>query len=171
MAQANTTPWQSVDGWPESVQVSRCHQRQALVPDQHWEYWRVACEGRWYLYARAAATAAPHVLGVFDTAAQAELFLELHSFNPLKVPGLQVADGHWPPLWRDAQGQIQHLPYAGVYKVGLKSYRVDILEDGRRALHYIDRYASQYLGEADEVDVCLLLYSHFDARLRGCSMC
>jgi len=127
----------------------------------------------WYLYARDAEGGNCFILGVFDTEGQLDFFLSLHRENPLKVPGLRADSMPWPPVTLDDGGELSFPRYVGVYLVGMKSYRVeaDEVNAGLYFVNYRDRYHTEYLGEASEKDACLLLYSHFDARLRGCKMC
>lgn len=179
--QANTTPW---DSWmplahPALLAGFCCEHRDSLADSAEpvWRYVLVqlfesAGEFTWCLYALDTAQQATYVLGVFDTREQAEFFLALHSDNPLKVPGLLTDEVEWPLLALNADGQLIRARYQGVYRVGLKSYRV--LQDeqsGLFTLSYIDGYHTEYLGVADEKEACLMIYSHFDARLRGCKMC
>lgn len=123
----------------------------------------------WYLYAWNATGS--RVLGVFDTSGQIDFFLALHSDNPLKVPALALQESGSPV--RVEAGRLVYPRYAGVYRVGLKSYRVE--PDNHQPLllsmQYIDGYNSQLMGVASEKEACLAIYSHFDARLRGCKMC
>jgi len=123
----------------------------------------------WYLYAWNEASS--WVLGVFDTRGQVDFFLALHSDNPLKVPALALAVSGVPV--RVERGRLMYPRYAGVYRVGFKSYRVeaDHLDADLLGMHYVDRYNSQFLGVAGEKEACLAIYSHFDSRLRGCKMC
>jgi hypothetical protein len=123
----------------------------------------------WYLYAWNED--ASWVLGVFDTAGQADFFLALHTDNPLKVPALELPRSG-PPV-TVADETLVYADYAGVYRVGFKSYRVetDKLDPELRSMHYVEGYNSQFLGVASEKEACLAIYSHFDARLRGCKMC
>jgi hypothetical protein len=179
--QANTTPW---DDWmpldhPALLTGFRCDHRESLVESTEpaWRYRLVqlsesATEFTWCLYALDQAQSKTYVLGVFDTRDQAEFFLALHSENPFKVPALLTDELQWPLLELNADGQLLRARYQGVYKVGLKSYRVQIDEEsGLFTLAYVDRYHTEYLGEAAEKEACLMIYSHFDARLRGCKMC
>lgn len=125
-------------------------------------------ETSYYLYAWELQLQRAYVLGVFDTRPQALWFVALHRSNPLKVPALITplaqpvfVSGAW------------HQPYEGVYRVGHKSYRVTHLDEGAglHSVDFIDRYRVQHLGVFPEKESCLELYSHFDTRLRGCSMC
>ncbi|WP_372831349.1 hypothetical protein [Pontibacterium sp.] len=121
-----------------------------------------------YLYAWELQLQRAYVLGVFDTRSQALWFVELHRSNPLKVPALIT------PLEQPVfVSGVWHQPYEGVYRVGYKSYRVTRLEEGAglNAVDFIDRYKVQHLGIFPEKESCLEVYSHFDTRLRGCSMC
>ena len=111
------------------------------------------------------------ILGVFDTEGQASYYVDLHSENPLFIPALTLRSCD---LDISKGIYVSNLPpYAGVYRVGFKSYVVAISErdPALRSLTYVDRYRTQYLGEANELESCLILYSHFDQRLRGCKMC
>ncbi|MBV1789592.1 hypothetical protein KQ940_16175 [Marinobacterium sp. D7] len=131
-------------------------------------------EPYWYLYA-LSLTGAPTlwVLGVFDTAGQVDFFLALHSDNPLKVPALRQFEAGPGWLQLNTAGQIHYPHYAGVYQVGLKSYRVVPVaaEPGLFSASYSDRDHVDYLGQASEKEICLLVYGHFDSRLRGCKLC
>ncbi len=128
----------------------------------------------WYLYALAlSGEPSLWVLGVFDTPGQADLFLALHADNRLKVPALRLYDAGAGWLKVDAQGKLVYPHYSGVYQVGLKSYRVTAVA-GRPGIYeasYGNRDHVDYLGQANEKEVCLLVYNHFDARLRGCKLC
>ncbi|WP_370280396.1 hypothetical protein [Pontibacterium sp.] len=121
-----------------------------------------------YLYAWQLNPQRAYVLGVFDTRAQALWFVELHRGNPLKIPAL-ITPLAQPHFVSDSWYQ----PYEGVYRVGHKSYRVSRLEEavGLYSVDFIDRYKVQHLGVFPEKESCLEVYSHFDTRLRGCSMC
>lgn len=131
-------------------------------------------EHYWYLYA-LSLTGEPSlwVLGVFDTPGQVDFFLSLHSDNPLKVPGLRQLEAGAGWLRVNDAGQVVYPHYSGVYQVGLKTYRVAavVSQPGIYTASYGDRDHVEYLGEASEKEVCLLLYSHFDSRLRGCKLC
>lgn len=121
-----------------------------------------------YLYAWELKSQRAYVLGVFDTRPQALWFVELHRSNPLKVPVLIT------PLEQPMfVSGVWHQPYEGVYRVGYKSYRVTRLEEGEGlySVDFIDRYKVQHLGIFSQKESCLHVYSHFDTRLRGCSMC
>lgn len=134
----------------------------------------VAGDPYWYLYALAlSGEPALWVLGVFDTPGQVDFFLALHSDNPLNVPALRQLDAAAGWLQVDTSGRLQYPHYSGVYQVGLKSYRVEALNDGsgHYRAHYADRDHEEYLGEAVEKEICLQVYSHFDSRLRGCKLC
>lgn len=139
-----------------------------------WYYQRLAVERAGevfhYLYARSPECTC--VLGVFDTPGQADMFLALHNENPLNVPALLQADLDGDAV-RVEQGVLCYPRYAGLYRVGFKSYRVenDSADPERRVLQYVDRYNSQGLGVLPEKEACLKIYSHFDGRLRGCKMC
>lgn len=134
----------------------------------------VAGDPCWYLYALTLrGEPSLWVLGVFDTCGQVDFFLALHNDNPLNVPGLRQFDAGAGWLRLEEGGRLHYPHYSGVYQVGLKSYRVEPLMDGSghyRAL-YADRDHVDYLGEGTEKEVCLQVYSHFDARLRGCKLC
>lgn len=179
--QANTTPWADWMPVEHSALLAGfcCDHRDSLADtgDPVWRYLLVQVSESaggisWCLYALDQAENKTYVLGVFDTRDQAEFFLALHSDNPLKVPALLTRDLQWPLLELSVDGQLIRARYQGVYKVGLKSYRVQQDEQsGLFTLTYIDRYHTEYLGEAAEKDACLMIYSHFDARLRGCKMC
>ncbi|KGK42328.1 hypothetical protein LH51_08225 [Nitrincola sp. A-D6] len=179
--QANTKPW---DEWmsldhPALLAGFRCDHCDSLVDSGEpvWRYLLVQVsesvgEISWCLYALEQAQNKTYVLGVFDTRDQAEFYLALHSDNPLKVPALLTDELQWPMLELTTGGQLLRARYQGVYKVGLKSYRVQANEESDLlTLWYIDRYHTEYLGEAAEKEACLKIYSHFDARLRGCKMC
>ena len=131
-----------------------------------WEYQRLQVAGALLLYARAFCEESETVvLGAFDTAQQADLFVALHQQNPLFVPALKV-EFSWPVV------DSAPVPYEGVYRVGLKSYRVVKLPDGAVQVEYSEGYKTELVGEAQsDVDACLLVYNHFDARLRGCKLC
>jgi hypothetical protein len=134
----------------------------------------VAGEPYWYLYALSLrGEPSLWVLGVFDTPGQVDFFLALHNDNPLKVPALRQLDAGAGWLQVDQDGILQYPHYSGVYQVGLKSYRVEPIDDGsgRYRAHYADRDHIDYLGEANEKEICLKVYSHFDGRLRGCKLC
>ncbi|MBT00201.1 MAG: hypothetical protein CMI01_16210 [Oceanospirillaceae bacterium] len=134
----------------------------------------VSGEVHWYLYA-LALTGEPSlfVLGVFDTPGQVDFFLALHSDNPLKVPALRQLEAGAGWLRVDEEGVLTYPHYAGIYQVGLKSYLVEPLAEhpGWVSARYADRDHVEYLGEGTEKEMCLSVYSHFDARLRGCKMC
>jgi hypothetical protein len=179
--QANTTPW---NDWmplehPALLAGFRCDHSDSLADsgDPAWRYLLVqvsesAGEIFWCLYALDQAQNKTYVLGVFDTRDQAEFFLALHSDNPLNIPALLTDELRWPLLALSADGQLIRARYQGVYKVGLKSYRVQADDAaGMFSLWYVDRYHTEYLGVAAEKEACLMIYSHFDARLRGCKMC
>ncbi|MDI3325481.1 hypothetical protein QKW35_13950 [Pontibacterium granulatum] len=121
-----------------------------------------------YLYAWQLKPHRAYVLGVFDTRSQALLFVDLHRGNPLKVPAL-ITPLEQPRFVADGW----HQPYVGVYRIGYKSYRVSRLEAGTglHSVDFLDRYKVQHLGVFSEKESCLEVYSHFDTRLRGCSMC
>ncbi|WP_136681072.1 hypothetical protein [Neptunomonas sp. XY-337] len=129
---------------------------------------------RWYLYATRiqedkSTDAVEYVLGVFDNIGQAEYFLMLHQGNELKIPALRLAQ---PAVLRVEAGVPCYPLYAGVYRVGFKSYVVAKTDDPEvRSVNYVQSYKTQYLGEFEEVECCLAIYTHFDTRLRGCSMC
>lgn len=131
-------------------------------------------EPYWYLYA-LSLTGEPSlwVLGVFDTAGQVDFFLALHSDNPLKVPALRQLEAGAGWLKLGADGELHYPHYSGIYQVGMKSYRVVPIasEPGLYSAGYGDRDHIDYLGQADEKEICLLVYSHFDSRLRGCKLC
>lgn len=179
--QASTTPW--ADWMPiehSALLAGFCCDHSDSLADTGKPVWRYLLvqvaesvgETSWCLYALDQAENKTYVLGVFDTRDQAEFFLALHSDNPLKVPALLTDELQWPLLVLSAEGQLIRARYQGVYKVGLKSYRVQQDEQsGLFTLTYIDRYHTEYLGEAAEKEACLMIYSHFDARLRGCKMC
>ena len=179
--QANTTPWTDWMPIEHSALLAGfyCDHHDCLVDsgEPSWRYLLLqvsesADELSWCLYALDLAENKTYVLGVFDTRDQAEFFLALHSDNPLKVPALLTRDLQWPLVELSADGQLIRAKYQGVYKVGLKSYRVQQDDQsGLFTLTYIDRYHTEYLGEAAEKEACLIIYSHFDARLRGCKMC
>lgn len=118
------------------------------------------------LYARSQTD--PHqrlVLGVFDTPAQADLFVSLHQQNPLFVPALKAAFD-WP------EDPLTVVHYEGVYRVGMKSYRVQALSESGWRVEYIEGYRAQLLGDAiSATDACMMVYNHFDGRLRGCKLC
>ena len=136
-------------------------------PDSNcWEYQRLLVAGAILLYARTLGEASEtFVLGAFDTPQQADLFVALHQQNPLFVPALKV-DFSWPVA---ASAPV---PYEGVYRVGLKAYRVVRLPDGAVQVEYSEGYKTELVGEAkSDVDACLLVYNHFDGRLRGCKLC
>lgn len=169
------TPWQDclpaspfALAAPERLLALRCC-RHGEVRYQHLAIER-AGEPFHYLY--AASGQRVWVLGVFDTAAQADLFLALHNANPLFVPALEQI-GRSAPAVRVEQGRLCYPRYAGLYRVGLKSYRVDEdTGDSRlRLVQYVDRYHVQGLGVLPEKEACLAVYSHFDGRLRGCGLC
>lgn len=176
MRNLNTRASGWVDCRPDGV-VKTLHGEAVLALDcaetEDFRYQRLglqrAEETVWYLYAWNEVSS--WVLGVFDTAGQVDFFLALHSDNPLKVPALELAESGVPV--RVEQGWLHYPGYAGVYRVGLKSYRVepDQLDAALLSMHYIDRYNSQFLGVAGEKEACLTIYSHFDSRLRGCKMC
>lgn len=121
-----------------------------------------------YLYAWELQPQRAYVLGVFDTRSQALWFVELHRSNLLKVPALITSLEQ--PVFVSG---VWHQPYEGVYRVGHKSYRVTCSgeETDLHSVDFIDRYKVQHLGVFPEKEGCLQVYSHFDARLRGCSMC
>lgn len=188
LASTWATPWQpypleEADRLPANWQV---WQAKGLNPNnsdppQTWHYLCVQVQppkqgktqaASWYLYALAEPLAQVYVLGVFDCPEQMQLFLNWHAEKVLKVPALQPDTPCWPP-WCGEAGAQQLLPYAGTYRVGFKSYRVEPVEGQPqlRSLTFMDRYFIQALGEAPEKEACLLLFSHFDARLRGCKMC
>jgi len=159
----------------ESFVLPNREQLQALecARSDSFHYQRLAIrrdeEMFWYLYAWDESDS--WVLGVFDTAGQADFFLALHTDNPLKVPALKLVDSGQPV--RIEAGRLVYPHYAGVYRVGFKSYRVepDGVAPEQYDMYYIERYNSQFLGMATEKEACLAIYSHFDARLRGCKMC
>lgn len=152
----------------EQLQTLECCQYEV------WTYQRMllmrGTEAFYYLYASSADKT--WVLGVFDTADQAEFFLALHNDNPLNVPALEVS-GLAGLAVRVEQGVLRYPDYKGLYRVGFKSYRVepDSGDERLRTLLYVDRYNSQLLGVLPEKEACLAIYSHFDGRLRGCKMC
>lgn len=130
---------------------------------------------RWYLYATRiqeedkSTDEVEYVLGVFDNIGQAEYFLTLHQENELKIPALRLAQ---PAVLRVEAGIPYYPVYAGVYRVGFKSYVVAKTDDLKvRSVNYVQSYKTQYLGEFEEVECCLAIYMHFDTRLRGCSIC
>ncbi len=131
---------------------------------------------RIYLYAFGRETpdqqAGSYILGVFDLKAQAEHFLHLHRLNHLNIPCLRVGRDQ-PMVQVEGDHLIDYQRYEGVYTVGLKSYRVYHPNDSDLLrIEYMDRYQVELLGETDdEVQSCLWVYSHFDARLRGCRVC
>lgn len=166
------TPWQSV----EYAEVPRLVSGEALLSLDEcrfdgWRYQRLLLEraGERFCYLYADDGQVAWVLGVFDTAGQADFFLALHNDNSLKVPALRLNTE--APSVRLESGVLVYPCYAGVYRVGFKSYLVDRDDSGATRVQYIDRYKTQMLGEGGEKDMCLAVYSHFDARLRGCKMC
>lgn len=140
---------------------------------EDWHYQRLVIkrdqEPFCYLYVDDGSSS--WVLGVFDTTGQAEFFLALHNANPLFVPALLQESS--APAVKLEQEQLIYPVYTGLYRVGLKSYRVEAVEGqaGTVSAEYIDRYHVELLGQGGEKEVCLLVYSHFDGRLRGCKMC
>ncbi len=131
----------------------------------------------WYLYATSkdegeCSDIISYVLGVFDTCGQLSYFLDLHLEHELKVPALQIT-GLINQVYYDDNGVLVFPEYAGVYRVGFKSYTVDIdeMQRDKRIVNYIQSYKTQYLGVFSEKDACIAIYSHFDQRLRGCKMC
>jgi len=154
----------------------------AIYKTEHFTYRLLAVQldGQgvsWYLYASDSdaeqSDRVDWVLGVFDTCGQLSFFLDLHLDNELKVPALKLApDNRF--LGVDGEGRFCFPMYAGVYRVGFKSYTVDICPDSleKRIVHYIQSYKTEYLGLFEnEKEACLGIYSHFDNRLRGCKMC
>lgn len=131
-------------------------------------------ERYWYLYA-LSLTGEPSlwVLGVFDTPEQVDFFLALHSDNPLNVPGLRQLEAGAGWLRVNDAGKPVYPHYTGVYQVGLKTYRVAAVssQPGLYTASYGDRDHVEYLGESSEKEICLMVYSHFDGRLRGCKLC
>ncbi|PSL13205.1 hypothetical protein CLV44_11334 [Marinobacterium halophilum] len=171
----SATPWQAC--LPDQpVELPAGEQLLALecCEYEHWQYQRLALaragEAFYYLY--AASGAQVWVLGVFDTAGQADMFLALHNDNPLNVPALEQR-GLQPPAVSVEEGVLRYPRYAGMYRVGFKSYRVepDMADADLLMLQYVERYNSQLLGVLPEKEACLAIYSHFDGRLRGCKMC
>ncbi len=140
---------------------------------EQWRYQRLlietASESSCYLYVDDGEQA--WVLGVFDTLGQADFFLALHNQNPLFVPALLLAEP--APAVQVLDGCLAYPVYAGVYRVGFKSYNVEVLPElsGSVRADYIDHYRVESLGEGPEKEMCLQIYSHFDGRLRGCKMC
>lgn len=149
----------------------------ATCSSDTFRYYRlgVEVEGEpyWYLYAMTLSEAPSlWVLGVFDTLGQVDFFLALHSNEPLWVPALQTLEDDTEWLQVQADGGLIYPHYAGIYRVGLKSYRVSETADpGIYTATYADRDHVEYLGQANEKEICLRVYSHFDARLRGCKLC
>ncbi len=164
----NATPWQLIasgEGWA----LSEC-------ANPHFNYLSLTIEDRHYLYAEGLIELGQDergvwVLGVFDSREQLQMFLALHTDNPLKVPALRI-ESSWPAVQFN-EGELESYPtYQGVYRVGFKSYRVTPTESGTLLVEYIDGYKAELLGEFQgEVEACLKVYSHFDARTRGCKMC
>ncbi len=153
----------------------------AVYKTEHYCYWLLAFkeqrEETWYLYATSLNTGLhtdkiEQVLGVFDTCGQLSFFLDLHVMNELRVPALKINRLN-TSIYTDEQGVFHYPHYAGVYRVGFKSYTVDISPDNlnQRIVHYIQSYKTQYLGVFEEKEACLAVYSHFDKRIRGCAMC
>lgn len=166
------TPWQP----SQSAEMPRLALGESLVSLDEcrfddWHYQRLLLERKGerfcYLYADQGRDA--WVLGVFDTPGQAEFFLALHNDNPLKVPALKL--NTLAPAVRIEQGMLVYPHYVGVYRVGFKSYLVERAGNTTMQAQYIDRYKTQMIGEGGEKEMCLAVYSHFDARLRGCKMC
>lgn len=167
-----TTVWELCSLDVQGLQVWQCQHVNQQGDHPTWQY-QLSClekqESFWYLHAKEYENDQVFVLGCFDTRGQADFFLALHSMNPLNVPALVALDQGWPAL---LERDIQQPVYAGTYRVGFKSYRVEKDPDsGLLSLAYVDRYHTDYLGLATEKEACLLIYSHFDARLRGCKMC
>lgn len=129
----------------------------------------------WYLYTSSPEQAADGVidtvLGVFDTLDQLRFFLTRYDENRLFIPALKYRTP-WP-VCHIASNTLVYPRFEGVYRVGFKSYtvEVDTQNPELRVVHYIQDYRTQYLGCVPEKDACILLYSHFDQRLRGCKMC
>ncbi|MBV0933570.1 hypothetical protein [Marinobacterium weihaiense] len=169
------TPWRDVSP-PGPVELPDGDRLESLSQCDYdgWHYQRLTLyrqdERFVYLYAMFAGRV--WVLGVFDTPDQADLFLALHNANPLNVPALEQTDQAGEAVFID-QGRLVYPLYQGLYRVGFKSYQVEI--DSKnvclRAMLYVDRYNSQGLGVLPEKEACLAIYSHFDGRLRGCKMC
>lgn len=142
----------------------------------HFSYQRLNLNNRYYLYAEGlielgGSERGVWVLGVFDTVEQSDMFLALHIDNPLKVPALRI-ESDWPVVQFTDASLDAFAHYQGVYRVGFKSYRVTPTESDTLLVEYIDGYKSELLGECEgEVEACLKVYSHFDARTRGCKMC
>ncbi len=129
-------------------------------------------EQSFYLYARRDTHQQAYVLGVFDTRDQAVIFTDLHVENELTVPALALAGGCKAFVCL-LDGQLHWIPYAGFYKVGHKSYQVeiDVADNRLRLVHYVQNYKAEYLGQATEKEACLLIYNHFFKRVSGCSLC
>ncbi len=168
------TPWQQ-EVLPDALHLPSGVEAVVLETCQFegWHYQRLQLQTvsglKCYLYVDDGDQA--WVLGVFDTLGQADFFLALHNANPLYVPTLLI-EQHAPAV-RMVDQQLHWPVYAGLYRVGFKSYRVELVEteaDWVRA-EYIDGYRVESLGEGPEIEVCLQVYSHFDGRLRGCKMC
>lgn len=154
----------------------------AVYKSEHYCYWLLALKEQqeeiWYLYASSLYSGIEidlieQVLGVFDTCGQLSFFLDLHEINELKVPALKINYSVERRIYTDDQGVLHYPRYAGVYRVGFKSYTVDVAPDNEaiRIVHYIQSYKTQYLGVFEEKEACLAIYSHFDKRIRGCAMC
>ncbi|MEY3038237.1 MAG: hypothetical protein RL143_804 [Pseudomonadota bacterium] len=164
----NATPWQLIasgDDWAVSECASnRFNYLSLMVQDRHYLY----AEG---LIELGLDERGVWVLGVFDTSEQLQMFLALHNDNPLKVPALRI-ESDWPVVSYTDANLESYAHYQGVYRVGFKSYRVTQTESETLLVNYIDGYKSELLGEFnEEVEACLKVYSHFDARTRGCKMC
>lgn len=152
------------------ISLSRCD----LDDRVYWALY-VAERCAWYLYTSSPEQAAQaligSVLGVFDTLDQLRFFLARYDENRLFIPALKYRAPL--PVCYMAADRLVYPRFEGVYRVGFKSYTVEVDEQNPelRIVHYIQDYRTQYLGCVPEKDACILLYSHFDQRLRGCKMC
>ena len=110
----NATPWQLIasgDDWVVTECTNNCFNYLSLmVQDRHYLY----AEG---LIELGLDEHGVWVLGVFDTSEQLQLFLALHTDNPLKVPALRI-ESSWPAVQFN-EGELESYPtYQGVYRVG-----------------------------------------------------
>ncbi len=143
--------------------------------NDRFNYLRLVLPTKEYLYAEGELELGQSergvwVLGVFDHFEQLQHFLALHNDNPLKVPALRIEQS-WPVVVYHEQSLLDFPRYSGVYRVGFKSYRVT-QEPGGYPVEYVDGYKAELLAVLEsEVEACLVLYSHFDSRTRGCKMC
>jgi len=152
------------------VETNQSHLEVAYWHSENFEYQRIVhrTESGQAVYLYAKSRAEPDsifALGAFDTPAQADFFTALHRDNPLFVPALSCT-----LMWQDLASSTP--VYEGVYRVGMKSYRVQQLPDSIWRVDYLEGYRAELLGEVDNaIDACLLVYNHFDGRLRGCKLC